>query len=107
MNESREFRPLNEHEKAVIRKAVDKGRLLLDNPLTSTGELLVSYESMQGGFCICLIRQQFSIGTCVKIHGNRFWRGASRRSYKDPRKPIKGEMLAFSRAVLYSRPVEV
>jgi hypothetical protein len=101
-----EFRLLNENEKAVILKAVQKNRLKLSHPLVEAMDYLrVSYECMQGGFCVCVLVILRSIST--PEYGHIMYRGASRRSYKDPRKPIKGEMLAFSRAVLYSRAVSL
>lgn len=100
---STEFRPLNENEKAVILKAAKKGRLHMDDArVIDIDAAGVSYEKMQGGFCVCLLTIYHPSNATMTIY-----RGASRRSYKDPRKPIKGEMLAFSRAVLYSRPVVV
>lgn len=106
-SDPREFRPLNENEKAVIMSAVKKGRVLPTSYLVSCLDYVkVSYEPMQGGFCVCLVCLTFLGGESIQFR-KLVWRGASRRSYKDPRKPIKGEMLAFSRAVLYSRPVEI
>lgn len=99
-----EFRPLNENERGVILKAAQKGRIKENGIFTLPWDRFkVSYESMQGGFCICVIKFERSI----LEGGSLILRGASRRSYKDPRKHIKGEMIAFSRAVLYSRPIEV
>lgn len=117
------FRTLNEHEKSTILSAAKKGRLsATDNRVSYLDALEVSYEQMQGGFCVCLIKLDLysPVGEESPIphlpdllkgvrhrHVITVWRGASRRSYKDPRKPIRGEMLAFSRAILYSRGVEV
>lgn len=89
-----EFRELNGNERSVIIAAHDKGRIRHEDPrILHLDDARVSYEREQGGFCVACL-----------ILGDQVWTGASRRSYKDPRKPIKGEMLAFSRAVLYARP---
>lgn len=94
---STEFRTLNENERAAILAAAKKGRIRAEDPrVERLDDLRVSYEKQQGGFCVCTL-----------INGKHVYSGASRRSYKDPRKPIKGEMLAFARAVLYSRPVQL
>jgi len=96
---SNEFRPLNEMERSAIMTWAKKGRIPLSVPLVENiGSLAVSYEFQQGGFCVCILH----------AYGSRFvYRGASRRSYRDPRKRTTGEMLAFQRAVLYSRPAEL
>ena len=101
------FRPLNENEIAAIQSAHVKGKMPDCHPLlrpTLSTPTLVSYENMQGGFCVCVVIVPKS---SYQEHGYLVYRGASRRSYKDPRKPIRGEMLAFNRAILYSRPVEL
>lgn len=102
---SSSFRPLNENEIKAIQSAVSRNRISLGHPLTSIDNVKVSYEKMQGGFCICVIVIQKNISS--PEFGYLIFRGASRRSYKDTRNPIKGQMLAFSRAILYSRPVEL
>lgn len=92
-----EFRHLNENEKSYIQSAYRKGLVPLDKPLISfLDHLTVSYEQMQGGFCVRIVRIGYTL-----------YRGASRRSYKDRPNPILGEMLAFKRAILYSRPVGI
>lgn len=102
-----EFRTLNENERKAVGSALMKTRIPETHPLVVGIDLLeVSYEKMQGGFCVCIIRSTFWVGDPPKKHYSVF-RGASRRSYKDPRNDIRGEMLAFSRALLYSRPVEL
>lgn len=99
MSISTSFRPLNENELKAIMYAVQKGKIKDNHPVFQDANVVkVSYEKMQGGFCVCVL--------IVPTFGY-IYRGASRRSYKDPRKPIRGEMLAFSRAILYSRPVEL
>lgn len=97
-----DFRPLNDNERLAIMSLAKKGKILSDDIriLNSEG-LLVSYENMQGGFCVCIVEYTDRVAGGDSI----VWRGASRRSYKDSRNPVKGEMLAFSRAILYSRPV--
>lgn len=93
------FRPLNENERKAITYAVQKGKIKDNHPLFHDAHIArVSYEKMQGGFCVCVI--------LLKTFGY-LYRGASRRSYKDTRNDIRGEMLAFSRALLYSRPADL
>lgn len=94
------FRPLNENEIKAIESAKRKGKIVGPHPILSDGDATVSYEKMQGGFCICIIIARYQSKSFM-------FRGASRRSYKDTRNDIRGEMLAFSRALLYSRPVEM
>ena len=94
----RDFRPLNPLEISSIENAVKKRRLPADSPLyTDSGQVVVSYECMQGGFTVCVVALECADGLIL-------WRGASRRSYRDARNALRGEMLAFSRAALYSRP---
>lgn len=111
MSTSTKFHPLSDNEKSCIMAAAKKGRIKADHPLVlylnseranAAPSILVSYENMQGGFCVCIL-ELMTIDSGMSV----LYRGASRRSYKDARNPIKGEMLAFSRAVLYSRPVEL
>ena len=101
------FRELNENERNAIASARAKGKLLNNHPLNveETNAVKVSYEKMQGGFCVCVIviQKRFSSNE----FGYLIFRGASRRSYKDTPNSIKGEMLAFRRAILFSRPVEL
>lgn len=100
------FRPLNANEKAAILAAAKKGRLRADDPRVEfLDDLVVSYESQQGGFQVALLTfvpgsGRIGVGPLL----GTLYRGASRRSYKDPRNRVKGEMLAFSRAILFSRP---
>jgi hypothetical protein len=97
----RDFRPLNPLEISTIENAVKKHRLPADGPLyTDSGQVVVSYEGMQGGFTVCVVALECADGLII-------WRGASRRSYRDARNALRGEMLAFSRAVMYSRPSPV
>jgi hypothetical protein len=99
------FRHLNTNETIAIGSAYAKGKIPESHPLLNPSvDALVSYENMQGGFCVCII---IIPNSPHQESGFTILRGASRRSYKDPRKPIRGEMLAFSRAILYSRPVEL
>lgn len=96
------FRPLNDNERLAIMSLAKKGKILSDDiRILKSENLLVSYENMQGGFCVCIVEYTDRVAGGDSI----VWRGASRRSYKDSRNPVKGEMLAFSRAILYSRPV--
>lgn len=101
--QSREFRPLNTLEMKTVAHMARTKKIPEYHSLLcclGLGCAQVSYEYMQGGFCVCIIVLKDGDKTIL-------WRGASRRSYKDPRKPIRGELLAFSRALLYSRPVEI
>lgn len=113
------FRPLNQMERSTIfaaatpKKGTDpktglpyQSRIPEDDlRAIHHNHLQVSYERMQGGFTICILKLALTSDNPehppVTVY---LWRGASRRSYKDPRNPVRGEMLAFSRAVLYSRP---
>lgn len=105
MSNSSKFRPLNANETIAIGSAYAKGKIPESHPLLNPNvTTLVSYENMQGGFCVCVVIIPKS---SYSEYGYLVYRGASRRSYKDPRKPIRGEMLAFNRAILYSRPVEL
>ena len=88
------FRLLNSHEITALWN-LHYWRL---NPHTTT----VSYESMQGGFCICLIRIVSDHDGTVSL-----LRGASRRSYEDRRNRVTGEMKAFVRALRYSKPIVI
>lgn len=94
MSISTSFRPLNEHELLAIKQANTKGKIPDTHPLVVSDTTRVSYEKMQGGFCVCVVIVEKS-RTSIEF-GYLVYRGASRRSYKDPRKPIRGEMLAFS-----------
>jgi hypothetical protein len=87
------FRSLNSHEKTALWN-LDYSHL---NPHTTT----VSYEFMQGGFCVCLIQISENDSTVSLL------RGASRRSYKDKQNRVSGEMKAFVRALKYSRPIVI
>lgn len=102
MSNAHEFRPLNELEKGCILAAAKKGKIRAEDPrVERIDKLMVSYEGQQGGFTVCVLMLPPSIARafdCAAIY-----RGASRRSYKDARLPVRGEMLAFSRAVLFSR----
>lgn len=92
-----EFRQLNEQES----RAIMKSRLPEGHPLRNWNFPRVSYERMQGGFCVCLL---------LLADGNNntlILRGASRRSYKDRKNRVRGEMLAFLRAIRCSRPVRL
>lgn len=89
------FRPLNIAERAMITSLVQRGKLPTDDDRYNwISSFMVSYENMQGGFCICIL---------LDTRYSLLYRGASRRSYKDSRNQLKGEMMAFRRAVLYSR----
>lgn len=114
-----EFRLLNPMERATIiaaatpKKGKDpktglphRSRIPASDPrIEHIGELQVSYERMQGGFTVCvLILNHYGDDLEPEVV---IWRGSSRRSYRDARNPIRGEMLAFSRTVLYSRPVTI
>lgn len=91
------FRPLNDLERALISALVKRGKLPDDDDRAITSShLFVSYENMQGGFCVCIL---------IYPPNNSVYRGASRRSYKDSRNQLRGEMMAFRRAVLYSHPI--
>lgn len=101
-----EFRPLNQREKNVIFAAADKNRIPADDPrLSNYNSLQVSYERMQGGFAVCVLVLDSGTGLKEDPTKTLIWRGVSRRSYKDKANPVRGEMLAFSRAILYGRAV--
>jgi hypothetical protein len=99
-------RPLNQMERESISGAVRRGRIpAVDLRHVYHNHLRVTYETMQGGFTVCILL--LSLRDDDGDVQTYIWRGASRRSYKDRRKPVRGEMLAFSRAILYSRPLEI
>lgn len=115
---SREFRPLNQLEKNLIFAAAPakkgtnpetglpyQSRIQPEDPRhVHHNHLRVSYETMQGGFTVCVLVLKLWEGGKEDMT-TYIWRGASRRSYKDRRKPVRGEMLAFSRTIFYSRPL--
>lgn len=97
------FRPLNENELTAIKSALAKKKIPESHPFVTAPNLVeVSYENIQGGFCVCIVKTPVNM-----TYGYLIFRGASRRSYKDTRNSLRGEMLAFNRAVLYSRGVEL
>ena len=110
-----EFRPLNANEKHTLIQLSNDKRLAfkinhsLDLLSQSVDRLRVSYERLQGGFCVCLLVVDKSDKSVAHPdeHNSLVWRGVSRRSYKDKPNSIKGEILAFKRAILYSLPVEI
>ena len=103
-----EFRPLNHREWDTIAILIRRRKLPESaSPLVLATEdglpvIKVSYETMQGGFCVCVILVSSEESSVFYLY-----RGASRRSYKDKDKPVRGEMKAFIRTILYSRPQEV
>lgn len=97
------FRYLNSNELHVLGKLAGIANLLDDQgecpDSIDWDQLTVSYETFPGGFTVCLLAY-------LVDNGHTFvWRGASRRSKHDKPNHIKGEILAFKRAVLHSRPV--
>lgn len=64
--------------------------------------LRVSYERLSGGFCVCVIVAQET-----KKQTPVIFRGASRQSMHDKPNWIKGDMLAFNRAIRDSKPVTI
>lgn len=101
-----EFRELNDLEKMQINLAVRQGRIPSWHELyTHIDQWRVSYEKMQGGFCICVLVLSIYDGHFNELH--KIYRGASRRSYKDKRNETFGCMKAFGRAILYSRAAEL
>lgn len=102
-----DFRPLNDNEKSAVVIAMQKRKIPTNHPLySSLDHAKVSYQNLPGGFCVCLVSVPKSISNPPEF-GYLLYRGSSRRSYKDPKNPVRGEMLAFSRALFYSRPVEL
>lgn len=100
-----DFRPLNQSEVTAIESLLRKGHLTPDQPIvTRIRDLEVSYESHGGGFCVCLIIFKWPVDDNSWY---LIWRGASRRSYKDKKNQLRGQMLAFRRAVLFSKPISV
>lgn len=96
---SNEFRTLNEQElRAIAKSRLPEGHVL------RRSNTQVSYETQQGGFCVCVLLAQEEAGNSWR---QVIFRGASRRSYKDPKNKVKGEMLAFLRAIRCSRPVAI
>lgn len=56
-------------------------------------DFLVRYCNRDGGFTICILESQ---------EDNRMWIGASRKSKNDKPNRIRGEMMAFMRAIRHS-----
>lgn len=118
--EASEFRPLHPVEKITLTNALTKLRkgreglraltgsqlttlLTFDNYNHISNYLSISYQYLPGGFLVCIL-----MCTIPPDHVTRYmWRGVSRRSYKDRPNRIRGEMLAFGRAVFYSYGVEI
>lgn len=104
----RSFRPLNDLERRAVLSLSHRERLSDSIPTFRLDDMEVSYEFMQGGFCVCVILLYFSM---KRKNSTRYietiFRGASRRSYKDPRNTVKGEMQAFCRAMECSRGMEI
>lgn len=104
------FRPLNDSEKTLISALVRRRKLgEFDNRSSDYDVLRVSYENMQGGFCVCILIFDPSLDAHSPVSPEErcLYRGASRRSYKDSRNQLRGEMMAFRRAVLYSHPITI
>lgn len=60
MSTNTAFRSLNEHELTAIESSLAKRKLDESHPLvTSPENAKISYEFMQGGFCVCLIKSLF------------------------------------------------
>lgn len=90
------FRPLDSFEIQVVESALSRGRLPCADPRSVwIDKLAVSYESLPGGFYVCILM--------LDTDHPLLYRGVSRRSYRDKHNSIKGRMLAFSRAILHSR----
>jgi len=102
------FRPLNDLEIRAIRSLNRSMRLSKHIEAFRLEDMEVSYEFMQGGFCVCVVLV-YSVAkrkNSVRYVETVFY-GASRRSYKDPRNSTKGEMLAFCRAMKSSRGTQI
>lgn len=95
---SGEIRHLNDAERQALINNTSEA-----HPLRTVNidVLSVNYERSPGGFCVCMIIKPSGDNAAV------IYRGASRKSYKDEPNRVKGEMLAFVRAVKYSRGVTV
>lgn len=103
-------RRLNDTEKDVVRSLANKGKIHKSivqtrDPLAKGQEiediLCVTYvyrrdkeEGMSGGFTICQVEMEF--------RDYESWIGCSRRSYKDKPNKVRGEILAFIRAITNS-----
>lgn len=93
------FRNLNDNEYHMLSKLSGAGHIpgAIDWP-----SLTVSYETFSGGFTVCLIR--FWV---TEFQTTYIWRGVARCSHHDKYNKIKGEALAFKKAIMYSWPVEI
>lgn len=105
------FRALNMNEQRALNKLREANRLKdarLAIRAQLTEDLEVSYQFLQGGFCVCII---VCYEQPARKNSPRYiaavYRGASRRSYKDAPNIVKGEMQSFCRALKCSRGVEL
>lgn len=105
------FRELSHEEIGAITEWTKRGKLAEDIILLAVdqiskgnigGPVRVSYHRTQGGFTVCTLSECYNHPTRGTSHEIRT--GSSRRSFKDPHNPIKGEMLALFRAI-NSHPV--
>ena len=101
------FRALNDREQQAISSLDGKDKLSKGFPWWRADDMEVSYEFMQGGFCVCIIFLYEPVSKRSLRLVEAIFRGASRRSYKDPRNTVKGEMQVFCRALECSRGVEI
>lgn len=101
------FRPLNDRELKTLLHVFAQGRFMSSVTHIPVDDFEVSYEFMQGGFCVCILILFEQPTPKSPRYITAVYRGASRRSYKDARNTVRGEMQAFSRALLYSHAVEV
>lgn len=84
-----DFRPLSMNEKHCLEKAFPGFNVKM---LFSIADVSVNYTRFKGGFTIATIRLETEDKIYVSV-------GASRRSYKDKPNAIRGEILAFRRAI--------
>jgi hypothetical protein len=102
------FRPLNDNEFHMLEKLLGIRNLIGDAghiPLSIDWESLnVSYENFAGGFTVCLIRFYVTLDDYQTAF---IWRGVSRCARGDRFNKTRAEALAFKRAIVNSRPVEI
>lgn len=90
MSQMNHFRPLNENEIRCLHKH-STYKSPIDPEIVM--QIEVAFSRSQGGFTVCNVKCILTGGYVVLLSG------ASRRSYKDKPNTIRGEILAFRRAI--------
>lgn len=98
-----EFRPLNDAEIHALESIIEKGQ---EKQILKAEDLQISYERLSGGFTVCVLIESRRAGR-GKPPVRTIFRGASRQSKHDKPNRIKGDALAFNRAIRDSKPVTI